>query len=127
MFAEFGASYFNGLRLCAVRECAKIQTIIASMELSDAMFPILNHLSISYLSKLTMICEEMIAQGCFAKLRVLTRVYMPQLHFVFASSVLQFFSNLEELIVEDCFAIGDIIFQDQVVEEIKTSLFTQLG
>ena len=72
MFAEFGASYFNGLRLCAVRECAKIQTIIASMELSDAMFPILNHLSISYLSKLTMICEEMIPQGCFAKLRVLT-------------------------------------------------------
>ena len=52
---------------------------------------------------------------------------MPQLHFVFASSVLQFFSNLEELIVEDCFAIGDIIFQDQVVEKIKTSLFTQLG
>lgn len=69
---EFGVSYFIGLRLCAVRECAKIQTIIASMELSDAMFPIPKHLSISYLSKLTMICEEMIPLGRFAKLRALT-------------------------------------------------------
>lgn len=50
-----------------MRECAKIQTIIASMELSDAVSPVSEHLIISYLSKLTMICEEMIPQGCFAK------------------------------------------------------------
>lgn len=52
---------------------------------------------------------------------------MPQLHFVFASCILQFFSNLEELLVEDCSAIKEIIFQDQVVEKIKTSLSTLLG
>ena len=108
-----------------MRECAKIQTIIASMELSDAVSPVSEHLIISYLSKLTMICEEMIPQGCFAKLSIDT-VYMPQMHFVFASSILQFFSNSKELIVERWSAI-EIIFQDQVVEKIKTALSTQLG
>ena len=109
-----------------MRECAKIQTIIASMELSDAVSPVSEHLIISYLSKLTMICEEMIPQGCFAKLSIDT-VYMPQMHFIFASSILQFFSNSEELTVERWSAIEEIIFQDQVVEKIKTALSTQLG
>ena len=52
---------------------------------------------------------------------------MPQMHFVFAGSILQFFSNSEELIVERWSAIEEIIFQDQVVEKIKTALSTQLG
>ncbi|KAK7852673.1 hypothetical protein CFP56_038325 [Quercus suber] len=97
VLSEFGVSYFIGLRLCAVRECAKIQTIIASMELSDAVSPVSEHLIISYLSKLTMIYEEMIPQGCFAKLSIDT-----------------FFSNSEELIVERWSAIEEIIFQDQI-------------
>ena len=74
--------------MCSEAMCQD-STIIASMELSDAVSPVSEHLIISYLSKLTMICEEMIPQGCFAKLSIDT-VYMPQMHFVFASSILQF-------------------------------------
>ena len=114
--SEFGVGNFNGLRFCVIRECPKIQTVIASKELSEAVFPILEHLSINYLSNFNRISEGMIPQGSFAKLRMLTIQTCPKFQFVFASSMLQIFSNLEELIVEDCPAIEEIIFQDRVVD-----------
>uniref|UniRef100_A0A2N9G6P8 AAA+ ATPase domain-containing protein n=1 Tax=Fagus sylvatica TaxID=28930 RepID=A0A2N9G6P8_FAGSY len=66
--------------------------------------------------------EGMIPQGSFAKLRILTIQTCPKFQFVFASSMLQIFSNLEELIVEDCPAIEEIIFQDQVVDSGSDTL-----
>ena len=112
--SEFGISNLNGLRLCIVRDCPNIETVIASKEL--VIFPILEHLSIYYLSNLGRLWEGMIPQGSFDKLRILTVHTCPKLQFVFASSMLQFFSNLEELIVEHCLGIEEIIFQDQVVD-----------
>ena len=114
--SEFGVKNLDGLRLCVVRECPKIETIIAGKELSEAVFPILEHLSINYLSNLSTILEGIIPPGSFAKLRILTVHTCPKLQFVFASSMLHFFSNLEELIVEDCPAITEIIYQDLVVD-----------
>ena len=95
-----------------MRECPEIQEIVADMELSDAVFPILEHLTINSLPDLRKICKEMIPQGSFAKLRVLTVYTCPNLEFGFASSMLQCFSNLEELIVEDCSAIKKIVDSD---------------
>uniref|UniRef100_A0A2N9ESE5 AAA+ ATPase domain-containing protein n=1 Tax=Fagus sylvatica TaxID=28930 RepID=A0A2N9ESE5_FAGSY len=66
--------------------------------------------------------EGMIPQGSFAKLRILTIQTCPKFQFVFACSMLQIFSNLEELIVEDCPAIEEIIFQDQVVDSGSDTL-----
>ncbi|GMY32666.1 disease resistance protein RPV1-like [Fagus crenata] len=120
--SEFGVGNFNGLRFCVIRECPKIQTVIASKELSEAVFPILEHLSINYLSNFNRISEGMIPQGSFAKLRMLTIQTCPKFQFVFASSMLQIFSNLEELIVEDCPAIEEIIFQDRVVDSGSDTL-----
>uniref|UniRef100_A0A2N9FDV1 AAA+ ATPase domain-containing protein n=1 Tax=Fagus sylvatica TaxID=28930 RepID=A0A2N9FDV1_FAGSY len=120
--SEFGVSNFTGLRFCVIRECPKIQTVIASKELSEAVFPILEHLSINYLSNFYRISEGMIPQGSFAKLRILTIQTCPKFQFVFACSMLQIFSNLEELIVEDCPAIEEIIFQDQVVDSGSDTL-----
>ena len=112
--SEFGVSNFNGLRFCVLRECPKIQTIIGNKELSEAVFPVLEHLSINYVSNFSKISEGMIPQGSFAKLRILTVHACPSVQFVFASSMIQFFSKLEDLIVEDCPAIEEIIFQDPV-------------
>ncbi|XP_030949000.1 disease resistance protein At4g27190-like [Quercus lobata] len=112
--SEFGISNLNGLKLCMVRDCPNIETVIASEEL--VIFSILEHLSIYYLSKLGRLWEGMIPWGSFDKLRILTVHTCPKLQFVFASSMLQFFSNLEELIVKHCPGITEIIFQDQVVD-----------
>ncbi|GMY32309.1 probable galactinol--sucrose galactosyltransferase 2 [Fagus crenata] len=114
--SDFGISNLNGLRLCVVRDCPKIEAVIASNELSEAVFPILEHLSIYYLSNLGRLWEGMIPQGSFNMLRILTVHTCLKLKFVFATSMLQFFSNLEELIVEHCPAITEIIFQDRVVD-----------
>nr|POE97198.1 disease resistance protein [Quercus suber] len=113
---EFGISNLNGLRLCIVRDCPKIETLIASKNPFEVVFPVLEHLSIYYLSNLGRIWEGTIPQGSFDNLRILTVHTCPRLQFVFASSMLQFFSNLEELIVEHCPAITEIIFQDHVVD-----------
>ncbi|KAK7824614.1 disease resistance protein rps2 [Quercus suber] len=113
---EFGISNLNGLRLCIVRDCPKIETVIASKNPFEVVFPVLEHLSIYYLSNLGRIWEGTIPQGSFDNLRILTVHTCPKLQFVFASSMLQFFSNLEELIVEHCPAITEIIFQDHVVD-----------
>ncbi|KAK7814653.1 disease resistance protein, partial [Quercus suber] len=110
--SEFGLGNFYALRLCVVRECPEIQEIIAGAELSGAVFPILEHLTINSLPDSRKICKEMIPQGSFAKLRVLTVYTCPNLEFVFASSMVQCFSNLEELIVEDCSAIKKIVDSD---------------
>ena len=113
---EFGISNLNGLRFCVVRDCPKIETVIASKNPFEVVFPVLEHLSIYYLSNLGRIWEGTILQGSFDNLRILTVHTCPKLQFVFASSMLQFFSNLEELIVEHCPAITEIIFQDHVVD-----------
>ncbi|KAF3964182.1 hypothetical protein CMV_011500 [Castanea mollissima] len=110
--SEFGLINFNGLRLCVVRECPEIQEIIADAELSDSVFLILEHLTINSLPDLRKICKEMMPRGSFAKLRVLTLYTCPNLEFVFASSMVQCFSNFEELIVEDCSAIKKIVDSD---------------
>ncbi|XP_030948976.1 disease resistance protein At4g27190-like [Quercus lobata] len=112
--SEFRISNLNGLRLCVVRDCPKIESVIAGKEL--VIFPILEQLSIYYLSNLGRLWEGMIPQGSFDRLRKLTVHTCPKLQFVFASSMLQFFSKLEELRVEHCPGITEIIFQDQVVD-----------
>lgn len=113
---HFGVSNINGLKYCIISECPKIETVVDSEELNETVFPSLENLSIHHLWNLMCIWEGMLPKGSFAELRVLSVYACPRLKYVFRSSMIQFLSKLEQLVVEDCPAMEEIIHEGQIID-----------
>ncbi|KAJ0091939.1 hypothetical protein Patl1_26713 [Pistacia atlantica] len=69
---EFGVSNINRLKFCTMSECPNIETILESNKLTEAVFPILENLSMHDMWNLTSLCEGIMPAGSFAGLRILT-------------------------------------------------------
>ncbi|KAB2062457.1 hypothetical protein ES319_A10G153400v1 [Gossypium barbadense] len=120
--SEFGNGTINKLKYCIISECPRLGTVVESEEGTEAVFPCLEHLSIHYCWRLACIWEGVVPKGSFAALRSLSLCTCPELTYVFKSSMLLFFSNLEELKVDDCEAIEKIISDDEISEARCISL-----
>ncbi|TYG99133.1 hypothetical protein ES288_A10G171300v1 [Gossypium darwinii] len=120
--SEFGNGTINKLKYCIISECPWLGTVVESEEGTEAVFPCLEHLSIHYCWRLACIWEGVVPKGSFAALRSLSLCTCPELTYVFKSSMLLFFSNLEELKVDDCEAIEKIISDDEISEARCISL-----
>ncbi|XP_042515543.1 disease resistance protein At4g27190-like isoform X2 [Macadamia integrifolia] len=105
--SEFGVRNMSQLRFCIVSECPKIQTIVEGMLVSA--LPLLEHLSIHHLLSLRSIWEGPMALGSLARLKYLALHTCPKLRYIFSTVMLQCLSNLEELVVEDCPGIEEVI------------------
>ncbi|KAJ0035492.1 hypothetical protein Pint_26077 [Pistacia integerrima] len=112
--SNFGVSNINGLKFCIVCECSEIRTIVHIDEHSTAVFPKLENLSIHHLWNLTCIWKGIVSKGSFAELNILSVYACPKLEYVFTSSLTQCLSKLEELTIEECPAIKEIIVQEMV-------------
>ncbi|KAL6286749.1 hypothetical protein ACE6H2_011139 [Prunus campanulata] len=123
---EFGVGNINGLKLCIVSECPRIQSIIDGNKLAETVFPSLEYLSIHYLRDLERIWKGNIPYGSFSKLRILLVHSCPKLEFVFTSSMLPFVSNLEELVVEDCPAVEVIVLHQDDIMDSEIVLLSSL-
>ncbi|XP_021812035.1 disease resistance protein At4g27190-like [Prunus avium] len=123
---EFGVGNINGLKLCIVSECPRIQSIIDGNKLAETVFPSLEYLSIQYLRDLERIWKGNIPYGSFSKLRILLVHSCPKLEFVFTSSMLPFVSNLEELVVEDCPAVEVIVLHQDDIMDSEIVLLSSL-
>ncbi|CAL5411734.1 unnamed protein product [Camellia sinensis] len=107
--SEFEITNFKELKFCVVRECPKIVEIIGNSGRTDSILPCVEHLSMHYLPELKNIWEGPLPQGSLGRLKVLSVHTCSKLEFVLKWSMLRFLSNLEELIVEDCFSVKVII------------------
>ncbi|XP_017975240.1 PREDICTED: disease resistance protein At4g27190 [Theobroma cacao] len=119
--SKFGIGNINKLKYCIVSECPAIKAILDGDKFTEVVFPYLERLSIHYLWNLEYIWEGVVPEGSFAMLQSLYVHACPKLKYVFKSSMLQFISNLEELIVDDCTAIEKIIFNDKTTDSGQIS------
>ncbi|XP_057778279.1 uncharacterized protein LOC130997018 [Salvia miltiorrhiza] len=123
--SEFDNSNFHELRFCLVRECPKMQAILDE-ENAGSAFPCLEYLGIYFLWELKQVWKPAPQAGrvkrifktatplrSFEALRYLTISTCPKLRFILWESMLQCFANLEELVVEDCERVEEIIKEEK--------------
>lgn len=120
--SDFGVRSINGLKFCIISECPKIETVVDGKDLTTVIFPSLENLSIHHLWNLTHMCEGSVPNGSFARLRILSVHACPKLKFVFSSFMIHSMSNLEDLTVEDCPAIEEIISEGEIIDSGCTAL-----
>uniref|UniRef100_A0A803LZP4 WRKY domain-containing protein n=1 Tax=Chenopodium quinoa TaxID=63459 RepID=A0A803LZP4_CHEQI len=126
---QFGRATINDLKICVVRDCPKLKAIISSTKRTGNFFPFLELLSIHYSWNLTWIWAGPIRAGSLSRLRRLSVHSCPKLEFILCRSMVAVLSNLEELIVEDCQSLKNVISnQDQssVDDNIGDSDFCEL-
>ncbi|KAL1110802.1 hypothetical protein V6Z11_D02G012500 [Gossypium hirsutum] len=117
--SKFGIANMNKLKHCIVSECPTVKAVLDDREFTEVVFPCLEHLNLHYLWNLEYICDNLLPEGSFAMLRILYVHACPKLKYVFKSSMLRFFSKLEELIVDDCTAIEKIILDDDMTTDLS--------
>ncbi|KAK8549233.1 hypothetical protein V6N13_008910 [Hibiscus sabdariffa] len=123
--SQFGIGNMNKLKYCIVSGCPAVKAIVDDdEEFTEVVFPCLEHLNLHYLWNLEYICKGIVPEGSFTTLRILYVHACPKLKYVLKSSMLRFFSNLEELIVDDCTAIEKIIFDDTTAKLSHISDFS---
>ncbi|MBA0647395.1 hypothetical protein Goklo_015282 [Gossypium klotzschianum] len=114
--SKFGIANMNKLKHCIVSECPTVKAVLEDKEFTEVVFPCLEHLNLHYLWNLEYICNGLLPEGSFAMLRILYVHACPKLKYVLKSSMLCFFSKLEELIVDDCTEIEKIILDDMTTD-----------
>ncbi|MBA0555331.1 hypothetical protein Golob_025516, partial [Gossypium lobatum] len=117
--SKFGIANMNKLKHCIVSECPTVKAVLEDKEFTEVVFPCLEHLNLHYLWNLECICNGLLPEGSFAMLRILYVHACPKLKYVLKSSMLRFFSKLEELIVDDCTAVEKIILDDDMTTELS--------
>ncbi|KAH1095984.1 hypothetical protein J1N35_012905 [Gossypium stocksii] len=120
--SKFGIANMNKLKHCIVSECPTVKAVLDDKEFTEVVFPCLEHLNLHYLWNLEYICNDLLPEGSFTMLRILYVHACPKLKYVLKSSMLRFFSNLEELIVDDCTGIEKIILDDDMTTELSHML-----
>ncbi|XP_050274602.1 uncharacterized protein LOC126717203 isoform X2 [Quercus robur] len=123
---------FPRLKHLYVEDSDEIQYIIDSIGQCVA-FPVLELLSLVNMINLEKICHNQLAMGSFHNLRKLEMRECDNLIFVFSSSWLKCFSQLQEIEIEDCKVMSTIVAEQrkcgiQVNDDIITDTFdfTQL-
>ncbi|KAL0005771.1 hypothetical protein SO802_013332 [Lithocarpus litseifolius] len=113
-----------------VQNSIEIQYIIDSMEFQCVAFPVLELLSLVNLINLEKICHNQLAMGSFQNLRKLEVRNCDNLIYVFSSTLLRCFSQLQEIKIKNCKVMSAIVAKEgkhgiQVDDNIIMD-FTQL-
>ncbi|KAF7114643.1 hypothetical protein RHSIM_RhsimUnG0080500 [Rhododendron simsii] len=114
VLSEFGHENLAKLRSCLIVECNELQTIVdGDYECpNESIFDCLHHLSIHYMKNLESIWQGSIPKDSLSNLRSLTLHTCPKLTAIFTPDMLGNLFCLEELIVEDCPKIHNIVTQE---------------
>ncbi|XP_030957889.1 disease resistance protein At4g27190-like [Quercus lobata] len=121
---------FPQLKHLYVQNGIEIQYIIDSIEFQCVAFPVLELLSLVNMINLEKICHNQLAMGSFQNLRKLEVRNCDNLIFVFSSTLLGCFSQLQEIKIENCKVMSAIVAKEgkhgiQVDDDIIMD-FTQL-
>lgn len=125
---QFGCANISKLKFCIVRDCPRLRVIINGKKLKGSCFPFLEHLSIHYSWDLRRICVGPFRATSFSMLRRLLVHSCPRLEYVLSYSMIETLSNLEELVVDDCQSLKNIVVnQDDnyIDDDINGSDYTE--
>ncbi|KAK3000842.1 hypothetical protein RJ639_021349 [Escallonia herrerae] len=107
--SKFDVDNMKELKFYVVHECPNMHAIINGMGEVDSLLPSLEHLRLHSLWNLRSLWENSVPSGSFSELKTLSVHTCPKLKYIFTSSMLQHLYNLEELVVEDCGSVSEII------------------
>ncbi|KAL4637273.1 hypothetical protein ACB092_03G066300 [Castanea dentata] len=106
---EVNKEGFPRLKHLYIQNSVEIQYIIDSIGFQRVAFPVLELLSLVNMVNLEKICHNQLAMGSFHNLRKLEMRKCDNLIFVFSSSLLECFSQLQEIDIEDCKVMSTIV------------------
>ncbi|RVW73867.1 hypothetical protein CK203_059906 [Vitis vinifera] len=111
--SDFGIENMNDLFICSIEECNEIETIIDGTGITQSVLKRLRHLHIKNVLKLKSIWQGPVHAGSLTRLRTLTLVKCPRLENIFSNGIIQQLSKLEDLRVEECDEIQEIIMESE--------------
>ncbi|XP_034702560.1 disease resistance protein At4g27190-like [Vitis riparia] len=111
--SDFGIENMNDLFICSIEECNEIETIIDGTGITQSVLKCLRHLHIKNVLKLKSIWQGPVHAGSLTRLRTLTLVKCPRLENIFSNGIIQQLSKLEDLRVEECDEIQEIIMESE--------------
>uniref|UniRef100_A0A2N9F9P7 Uncharacterized protein n=1 Tax=Fagus sylvatica TaxID=28930 RepID=A0A2N9F9P7_FAGSY len=114
---------FPKLKYLNITRNAEIQYIISRTGVQHVAFPLLESISLNHMIKLEKICHGQLAEGSFGNLRKLQVFLCDSLRFMFSSSVVGYFSKLQEIGIRGCMGMSAIVAKESE-EEIEINDIT---
>ena len=109
--SDFGIENMNDLFICSIEGCNEIETIINGTGITKSVFEYLHHLHIKNVLKLESIWQGPVHAESLTLLRTLVLLRCSQLKKIFSNGMIQQLSKLEDLRVEECDQIEEIIMK----------------
>ena len=127
---ELDSEGFQSLKHLTVQDNDEIQYIIKSMGVLGSVFPILESINLSNMINLERICYTRLPAESFRNLRVVKVRKCRNLKFLFSSSMVKCLLHLQEMEIDDCEKMSEIIAIERE-EEIEVNsddniMFTKL-
>uniref|UniRef100_A0A2N9J5H2 Uncharacterized protein n=1 Tax=Fagus sylvatica TaxID=28930 RepID=A0A2N9J5H2_FAGSY len=104
---------FPQLKHLYVRNSVEIQYIINSIGGQQVAFPILESISLINMSNLEKICHDQLAMGSFRNLKKLEVGNCDNLIFVFSSTMVGCFLQLENISIQNCKVMNEIVAKER--------------
>ncbi|XXG62245.1 hypothetical protein AAC387_Pa05g0646 [Persea americana] len=111
---EFGMQNMSGLIRCKIHKCDAMGIVVDGNQLAEAALPNLEDLSISHMPNLRSIWEAPFPPGSLNCLTALKLFTCGELKNIFSREIIQQLSNLEYLHIRSCYALEELISDEEI-------------
>jgi len=131
--SDFGVDNMNMMRGCLIEGCHEIETLVDGNSITDSALIGLEEIHINDAANLTSIWEGVVHSRSLARLKTLTLCRCPTLKKIFSNGMIAQLSGLQNLKVEVCPEIEEIIMESEnyglepdVLPNLKTLVLLDL-
>uniref|UniRef100_A0A2N9FJ66 Uncharacterized protein n=1 Tax=Fagus sylvatica TaxID=28930 RepID=A0A2N9FJ66_FAGSY len=111
--SDFGIERIKNIRGCLIKGCNEIETIVDGNGITRSVLECLEKMLINNVPKLESIWEGPVHYGSLSRLTTLTLCNCLKLKKIFSSGMIQQLSELQQLTVEECPEIEEIITESE--------------
>jgi disease resistance protein RPS2 len=112
--SDFGVdNYFEKMSGCLIEGCHDFETLVDGNSIMNSALIWLEEMHINDAANLTSIWEGVVHSGSLARLKTLTLCQCPSLKKIFSNKMIAQLSGLQNLKVEECSEIEEIIMESE--------------
>jgi disease resistance protein RPS2 len=111
--SDFGVDNFEKMQGCLIEGCHEIETLVDGNSITKSALTGLEEMHINDAANLTSIWEGVVHTGSLARLKTLTLCKCPRLKKIFSNGMIAQLSELQNLKVEQCYEIEEIIMESK--------------
>lgn len=111
--SDFGNESTNIMRGCLIKSCNEIEMIIDANGTTGVALECLEKMYMQYLPNLKSIWEGPVHTGSLANVTTLSLYKCPEMKKIFSTGMIQQLSQLQNLIVEECPEIEELIMESE--------------